>query len=54
MRQHLVTFIVNNKKTEQVVSATGPSEAKRIVQDQYAGSKVTIVNVKDLKTGWYG
>lgn len=54
MIQFKVAFTVNGKRTEQIVSATGPTEAKRLVQAQYAGSKVVIINTKDLKTGFYG
>lgn len=54
MKQFKVNFTVNGKRTEQYVSATGFTEAKKIIEAQFANSKVTIINVQDTSTGFYG
>ncbi len=54
MKQFKVNFTVDGRKSEQIVSATGFSEAKKIVEAQYANSKVIIINVQDKSTGFYG
>lgn len=54
MAEFRVAFTVDGRRAEQTVSATGPTEAKRLIQAQYAGSRVSIINVKNLATGCYG
>lgn len=54
MKQYQVTFTVNGKRTQQNVSANSYSDAKKLVQAQYSGSNVVIVNCKDLTTGYFG
>lgn len=53
MREYLVTFTVDNKRYQQTISASSPTDAKRAVQSQYNGSRVGIINCKDLKMGYY-
>lgn len=54
MRTYIVRFTVNGKTHEVTVSATSYSDAERLVKAQYPGQRVSIVNVKDTTTGWYG
>lgn len=54
MKQYQVTFTVNGKRVQQNVATTSYSDAKKIVLAQYNGSKVAIVNCKDLTTGYLG
>lgn len=54
MRKYQVKFTVNGKRTQQIVDATSYSDAKKLVQVQYSGNKVVIVNCKDLTTGYFG
>lgn len=54
MRQYQVLFTVNGKQMKQNIVAVSYSDAKKMVQAQYSGSKVVIVNCKDLTTGYFG
>ena len=53
MREFDIKFKVDGKETEQRVSAITATEAKKIIEQQYSGCKVTIINIRDLKTGFY-
>lgn len=48
MREYKVVFYVNNIRTETIVSARSTSEARKLVEAQYSGAKVTIIQVKML------
>lgn len=51
MKRYQVTFTVDGKRVQENVSASNSSDAKRIIISQYNGSRVSIINCKDLKTG---
>lgn len=53
MRTYIIQFQVNSKTLKMTVTANSPSDAKKSVQMQYAGQRVTIVNCKDTTTGYY-
>ena len=40
-----VVFYVNHRKTEQIVSAYTPHDAKKLIESQYAGAQITILSV---------
>ena len=48
MREYKVVFYVNNIRTEAVVLARSTSEARKLVEAQYSGAKVRIVQVMIL------
>lgn len=45
MNNYEVTFTVNGTKSVQVVSAGSSTDAKKLIQSQYGGSKVNIHKV---------
>ena len=45
MNQYKVEFYVNGKRSETVVSATDAFNARKIVEAQYSGNRVTIIRV---------
>lgn len=49
MKRWKVVFLVNNVHSEQIVSATGGFEARKIVESQYAGQKVVILRVEPAR-----
>ena len=51
---YIVRFTVNGKTLETSITAANATDAKKSVQMQYTGQKVTIVNCKNLETGRYG
>ena len=53
MREYLITFTVNNKRYQQTISASSPTDAERAILSQYSGQRVSIVNCKNLKMGYY-
>ncbi len=52
MHEFLVRFTLNRKTVEEVVRAVSGFEAKEQIKDKYGKSNVSIINCKDLKTGW--
>lgn len=46
MKQWLVDFSVNNHRSQQVVSSFTSIEAKKLIEAQYSGQKVTFFGVK--------
>ena len=46
MHQYLCSFSIDGKRTEQIVSANGMLEAKKIIEAQYKGCRITWWNVK--------
>ena len=53
MKKFRVTFTVDGKRSEEYVSATGGTEARKIVEKKFSNSKVAIINVQDTTTGFY-
>lgn len=53
MKTYIVKFMVNSKTYEQQIGANSPTDAKKAIIAQYSGQKVTIINCKDVKNGWY-
>ena len=53
MRTYLVRFNINGKPFETGINANSSLDAKRAVEMQYPGQKVTIINCKDMTTGYY-
>lgn len=53
MKKYKVLCSVDGKSTEQIVSANSPSDARKIVEKQFNGSRVVIFNVQDTSTGFY-
>lgn len=45
MSEYKVTFSVNGRRTETIVRAGSSTDAKRIVEAQYSGAKLTNVQV---------
>lgn len=54
MRAYIVRFTVNGKTMEATIRAQSVNDAKKAVQMQYPGQRVSIVNCKDTTTGYYG
>ncbi len=48
MNKYKVVVYVNGTKTEVVVSASGSSDAKRIVEAQFAGAKLSFSTITRL------
>lgn len=42
MRDYLVSFLLDGRRTEEIVRAISGADAKRIIQARYSGHKVTI------------
>ena len=40
MRDYLVKFSVDGRRTEQIVKARSVTDAKRLIEAQYAGCKI--------------
>ena len=45
MNSYKVVFYVNNRRTEQIVSAQNSTDAKRFIEAQYAGAQIRFVSV---------
>ena len=46
LSQWVVYFRVNGRRTEQTVSANSSYDAKKIIEAQFAGQKITFISVK--------
>ena len=45
MNQYKVEFYVNGKRSETIVSAYDSFSARKLVETQYVGNRVTIIRV---------
>ena len=45
MPMYKCVFLVNGRRTEQVVAANNPIDARKLVESQYSGCKVLIITV---------
>lgn len=45
MAQWKVSFSVNNRRSEQIVSANTSIDAKKLIEAQYGGQKITFWSV---------
>ena len=45
MNQYKVEFTVNGRRTETIVSASDAFYARKLVEAQYSGNRVTIIRV---------
>ncbi len=48
MANYLVKFTVNGRRTEQVVAANSTSDAKKLIEAQYAGQKISFLSATRL------
>ncbi|MBO5571553.1 MAG: hypothetical protein J5926_02420 [Ruminococcus sp.] len=48
MRDYLVTFLVNGRRTEQTVRAQSQIDARKLIEAQYAGQRISFMGVKPL------
>ena len=48
MTQYKIVFMVDNRRTEQIVTAFNTNEAKKLIEAQYSGSRVVIHNVTPI------
>ncbi len=48
MKQYEVVFRVDGRRTETVVSAYTRSDAEKLVEAQYSGSKVSIIRISSV------
>lgn len=48
MRKYLVDLSVDGKRTQITVSARTAADARKLAEAQFAGSKVTIMFVKEV------
>ena len=46
MHTYRVEFRVNAKRSQQDVKALNSSDAKKLIQAQYAGQKVTVISCR--------
>ncbi len=49
MKNWEVTFNVNGKRTVQVVAANVSTDAKKLIEAQYSGSKISFIKVNEVK-----
>ncbi len=49
MRNWECTFRVNSARTVQVVAANSFFEAKKLIEAQYTGSKISWITVKEIR-----
>ncbi len=45
MYSYRVVFTVNGRRTETIVRANSSTDARRIVEAQYSGARLNIINV---------
>lgn len=48
MNTYQIKFYVNGKPTEQIVKAMSSTDAKKLIQTQYAGQKINFTLIKTL------
>ena len=48
MHQYKITFSVDGRRTEQIVSANSTYDAKRLIEAQYPNCKINFLNIKQL------
>lgn len=53
VREYLITFTLDGKRYQQKIIASSPTDAKRIVLNQYHVNRIAIINCKDLKMGYF-
>lgn len=46
--QYRVTFFINGRRTEQIVNAICVTDARKLIEAQYAGQKLSIYEVKKI------
>ena len=46
--QYHITFTVDGKRTEQTITAFSIADAKKLIEAQYSGHRVTFFGVKQL------
>lgn len=49
MKQWIVDFSVNNRRSKQIVSANTSFDAKKLIESQYSGQKVVFFGCKENK-----